>query len=279
MLTIVLPKRLIKILSLVIVGLLLAHVSTQVLKFHFGHNYQLGFELLFNLDRENNFPTWYASSALLLCSAVLTLIWRLRKQQADPDAGYWVALAVIFLCLSIDESASLHETLVYHAVLNLLPTLDATGYLLYPWVLAGGAFALVVGLSCLRFLFRLSSKTRWGFVLSGLVYVGGAVGLDLVEGKYEDQHGGREQFGYAMLVALEESMEMFGILLFLYSLYGYMTASLPAFGVVMERVALEDRLSPDRETAVQVNGPIEIAFSGRAAPDAAVTRTQDSPRA
>ncbi len=190
---------------------------------------------------KNNIPTWYASSALLLSSAVLTLIWRLRKQQADPDAGYWVALAAIFLYLSVDEAAMLHETLIHEMVLKLMPTLDAHGYLLYPWVLAGSAFALVIGLSYLRFLFRLPSKTRWGFLLSGLIYVGGAVGLDLVEGTYDDQYG-REHFVYAMLVAFEESLEMVGILLFLCSLYGYMTVSHPAFRVVMGHADPEDRL-------------------------------------
>ena len=233
--TIVLSKRLINILALVAVCLLLAHVSSQVLKFRFSHTHQLGFERLFNLDGENNIPSWYASSTLLFCSAVLMLIWRIRKQQADPDAPYWVVLATIFLGLSLDEAASLHETLVYRTVLALLPNLDQTGYLLYPWVLVGSAFAFIVGLSCVRFLFRLPSPTRWGFIMSGAVYVGGAVGLDFVEGKYEYQHAGREEFGYAMLVALEESMEMFGILLFLYSLYGYMTACFPAFGVGIGR--------------------------------------------
>jgi hypothetical protein len=126
-----------------------------------------------------------------------------------------------------------------------MPRLDASGYLFYPWVLAGSAFALIIALSYLRFLFRLPSKTRWGFLLSGLIYVGGAVGLELVGANYDDQYG-REHFVYAMLVALEESMELFGVLLFLSSLHGYMTASFPAFGVVMGRADLEDRLSLSR---------------------------------
>lgn len=240
MLTLNLSKKILWILGLVVSTLIIAHLATQVLKFHFGHNYQLGFERLFNLDRENNIPTWYASSALLLSSALLMLIWRLRKAQADPDARYWVALAAIFSYLSVDEAASIHETVVHEMVLTLMPTLNASGYLFYPWVLAGSAFALVVGLSYLRFLFRLPSKTRWGFLLSGLLYVGGAVGLDLVEGNYEDQYG-REHFTYTMLVACEESLEMLGILLFLCSLYGYMTVSHPAFRVVMGHAAPEDR--------------------------------------
>jgi hypothetical protein len=253
--TIVLPKGLIKILVLAIAGLLVAHLATQVLKYHFGHNYQAGLERLFNLDGENNIPSWYASSALLLCSAFLWLIWRLRQQQADRDAPYWVALSLIFLFLSIDEAASIHESLVYHSVLYLLPGLDATGYLLYPWVLAGGAFALIVAFSCLRFLFRLPSKTRWGFVLSGLLYVGGALGLDLLEGKFEYQHEGREQFPYALLVAVEESLEMLGILLFLYSLYEFMTAAHPAFQVTTRPAVLADECTRSRSTVVHMPGP------------------------
>jgi uncharacterized membrane protein YhdT len=253
--TIVLPKGLIKILVAAIAGLHLAHLATQVLKYHFGHNYQAGLERLFNLDGENNIPSWYASSALLLCSAFLWLIWQLRQQQADRDARYWMALSLIFLFLSIDEAASIHETLVYHSVLYLLPSLDATGYLLYPWVLAGGAFALIVAFSCLRFLFRLPSKTRWRFVLSGLIYVGGAVGLDLLEGEFEYQHEGREQFPYALLVAVEESLEMLGILLFLYSLYEFMTAAHPAFQVTTRPAVLEDECARSRSTVVHMPCP------------------------
>jgi hypothetical protein len=68
------PKKLALGFTLVVLSLIVAHVCVQDLKFFLGHDTQLGFERQFNLERENNIPTWYSSFALLLSAMLLGII-------------------------------------------------------------------------------------------------------------------------------------------------------------------------------------------------------------
>jgi hypothetical protein len=235
MFTLNLSKKLLWILGLVVSALIIAHLATQVLKYHYGYYTQLGLERLVNLDGENNIPSWYASSALLLCSGVLAFIGSLQRRHSQPDAGYWVILAAIFLYLSIDEAASIHETVIQGILWRLWPTLDTRGSLHYPWVLAGAVFVLFVGLILLRFLIRLPPRTRWGFVVSGVVFVSGALGVEVLEANHDVRYG-QQTFGFAMFVAVEEGMEMIGVLIFLHTLLAYIATYLSDTPVLLRIV-------------------------------------------
>jgi hypothetical protein len=247
-----LPRKILWVLGLIVSTLIMAHLASQVLKYHYGYYTQIGLERLLNLDGENNIPSWYASSTLLLCSGVLAFIWSLRRQQSDPDARYWCILAAIFLYLSIDEAASIHETVVEHIIWRIWPTLDTRGYSHYPWVFAGAAFVLIVGLSFLRFLFRLPSRTRLGFVVSGLVFVGGALGIDILEANHDDRYG-RQTFGFAMFVAAEEGMEMIGVLIYLQTLFVYIFSCVPDTPVLPRPMPFTGSAAPDPVTEQQPN--------------------------
>jgi hypothetical protein len=72
---------------------------------------QESFVRLFDLDREANIPTWYQSALLLLCCALSAAIGRLSNFGAGVR-GRWLLMAALFLCLSIDEAAVIHEMLV-----------------------------------------------------------------------------------------------------------------------------------------------------------------------
>jgi hypothetical protein len=69
---------------------------------------------------------------------------------------------------------------------------------------------LLFAVMYLKFLFHLPTQTRWRFIIAGLVYVGGAAGVDIPEGYYEALYG-TETMTYSLLVTLEESLEMAGI--------------------------------------------------------------------
>lgn len=221
------PRTLLSLLSLLALSLLLAHLITQALKYFWGHDYQLGFERLFNLDRENNIPSWYSSSALLLCSALLAMIWLAKKQARERYVAHWAALSMIFLALSLDEAASLHE----RAIDPLRQALHATGYLYYTWVVPGIALVLVIGLCYLPFLAHLPTRTRRLCLLAGSLYVGGAVGVEMLGAQYHSLHGvdtqaGVDTMAYALIVACEEGLELLGILVFIYALSSYLGSSI-----------------------------------------------------
>ncbi len=102
----------------------------------------------------------------------------------------------------------------------LLAPFHFTGYLYYSWVILGGFFVVAVGLSYLRFLAHLPAVTRRLFLVAGSLYVGGVLGVEMM-GAHWDSLYGQANLGYAMIVAVEEMLEMAGIVVFLYALCSY----------------------------------------------------------
>lgn len=214
-------RRVAAALCVVIAGLAIAGVVGQVLRYRFNHDNVFGLVPLFGLDREANIPTWYSSVSLLIASALLAAVARARRQARDPDSRYWRGLAVIFLYLSVDEASSIHERL------DLVPRAAALSAAFhYGWVVVGIAAVAVVGLLCLRFVLRLAPPIRRLFVLAGLLFVGGALGLELLEGYYASA-AGPGNLTYALLAALEEVLEMAGVAVFIYALLRQLATEQP----------------------------------------------------
>jgi len=65
----------------IIAVLLLADLGGQIATYRYGHPGVLGLVSLFDLDSETNIPTWYSSSALLMCGVVLALIAAVKRRQ------------------------------------------------------------------------------------------------------------------------------------------------------------------------------------------------------
>src|SRR3982751_4790319 len=61
------------------------------------------------LDGECNIPSWFSSCLLLVCALLLALIAAAQRQRPKAWFGHWLALALIFGFLSLDETAQLHE--------------------------------------------------------------------------------------------------------------------------------------------------------------------------
>ncbi|MGH7231484.1 MAG: hypothetical protein ACREJU_09025 [Nitrospiraceae bacterium] len=219
---IVTPKNLAAVLTIIVVGLILTHIGTQYLKYISGYRDSLGFLRLFNVDQELSIPSWYSSSTLLLTSIFLVFIGLARKREGDRYALHWLMLSAIFLYLSLDEAAMIHEMAIW-PLRKQFPRYTS-GYLYYAWVIPGGAVVLVLAVTYLRFLAHLPVKTRYLCLLAGTLYVGGALGIELLGGKYNTLYG-MENFTYFLIVAGEEGMEMFGIVVFLYALSSYMAST------------------------------------------------------
>ncbi|HET7876233.1 MAG TPA: hypothetical protein VFN71_12010 [Methylomirabilota bacterium] len=211
------PRRAAWLLGGAVAGLVMAGVAGQISKHVFGHDRLLGFVRLFDLDAEANVPTWYASVTLLLCAGLLGLIARAESERGGRDATRWAVLALIFVGLSIDEAASIHEL----AIKPLQTAWNTRGIFYFGWIIPGGIFALLVGVAYGRFLWRLPIRTRRRFVLAGALYVGGALGVEMAGGAVAGSYG-REQLGYVALATVEETLEMIGILVFLYALAAHL---------------------------------------------------------
>jgi len=211
------PRRITGFLAAVVAFLTLASLATQYSTYFLGYRWVFGMVPKFYFGKEGNVPSWYQSVTLLLAAALLALIALSKRQHHDRFASHWKWLALIFLCLSLDEAASFHEL----SIQPIREALHLSGFLYWAWIIPGIAFALVVFLLYLRFLAHLPPRTRWQFLIAGAIYIAGAVGVESLEGRYAELHG-YENWPYSVLVHFEEFGEMFGILLFLYALLSYL---------------------------------------------------------
>jgi len=167
----------------------------------------------FYLDAEDNFPTWYASFTILIAAGLLAFTAWLARQQKFPNLWHWTALAGLFALLSLDEFIQFHETLSVF----LHDTFHTTGLLYFTWVAPAVVFVLIVGALYIPFFRGLPPRIRNLMVLAAIIYVGGAVGVEIIEGWYVSLYT-EGHLAYELLVYLEETMEMVGIALFIYTL-------------------------------------------------------------
>lgn len=204
-------------LMAIVIVLAVAHVGGMVARYVLNHDYALGLIDTFNLNFENNVPTFYTTFMLVACAALLAVIAR-HSAAADGGASYWKWLAILFLFLAVDEDASLHELLIE----PMRERLPFAGPLYFAWVVPYGLAVLVVGLVYLKFVRSLPVRTRRLFVAAGSVYLAGALGFELAGGWYLSQGDASEDLRYSLLVAAEESLEMSGIVLFIYALLDHL---------------------------------------------------------
>ena len=103
-------RTIIKIMALIIILLALMSILGQIYKFTIGHERYI--VNMFDLDSENNLPTWYSTISLLFCSIILLLIGLVKKNVGDKFYLHWIILSIIFTILSLDENIQLHEQTV-----------------------------------------------------------------------------------------------------------------------------------------------------------------------
>ena len=169
--------------------------------------------LIVALDAEANLPTYLSSLLLLSAAALLLLRSRIAKSNGDRDALNWGLLSLGFLYLSLDEVAQLHESI--KAPLRALATF--TDLLAFPWVVVAIPAVALAAIYFSPFLLRLAGPTRVRFVVAGLIYVAGAIGMEMVNGRLTTYTGWGSDY-YLIGMFLEEALEFTGVTLFVSAL-------------------------------------------------------------
>jgi hypothetical protein len=225
------PKSLFVKLLYCIGFLVFANVIGMISKLVFNHPYCYGLIPMFDFDAEMNFPTFYSSVTLMISSTLLAIIASCHKKAGNPYR-LWGILSIIFLFLSIDEFGSLHER--FEApVLRLLQTsgcLELSKIFFYAWVIPYALLLFVFVLSYSKFLFKLPKKTMYLFIASGMIYVTGAMGLEILGG-IEDRLHSSSSLVYLLLCTIEEILEMLGIAIFIYTLLSYIREQFQSFSI------------------------------------------------
>jgi hypothetical protein len=211
----------IRVLNATIFFLLLASITGQLTKYVLGHDHALGFVRLFYVDAEGNIPTFFSAMLLLFASLLLAFITVLKRSSRDSYRYHWGILALILLFMAVDEAVGLHEMLnkVGWLVTGGQRKEDRTIFF-FGWVLFGMAMVMIVALSYLKFFFNLPLRTRIQFFTAAAVFVGGAMGVEILGGYYAKSHG-EGNFQYSMFATVEEGLEMAGVVVFINALLMY----------------------------------------------------------
>ena len=99
---------------------------------------------------------------------------------------------------------------------------------------------MVTGLAYLKFLRHLPRKTRDFFLLAGSIYVGGALGMEMVCGYHADAVGQRNSI-YGLMASVEGIWEMVGAIVFIYALVSYIGSYLENIDLRLKIVENQQR--------------------------------------
>lgn len=211
------PAYTFKIFLGIITALFILHCMYLSTVFFYGYSYR-GLFKIFNFNNEGNIPTLYAVLAIFFAAFLLCMVGLIKKAQKVKDANYWIALSAIFTFLAYDEAAQVHEN--YNATVRPYLPESSYDFLYWAWVVPYAALTLVVLFSFLKFLLRLPRRTALLFVLSGTIFVTGAIGLEMFN-SYFFFNEGKDSFGLHLAFTIEELLEMVGIAFFIFAILDY----------------------------------------------------------
>lgn len=229
------PARVLATLGAIIAVLVCLSIFGQYSRFFLGHGQLMGLIDGFDVDAETNVPTFFACVQLLVASSLAGVIAYTVRQTGAAFRRHWTGLALLFAYFALDEFVQLHEQL---AELPFLPPKE--GVLFYAWVVPGMGLVALFGALYARFFWALPVRSKGLFAAAGVLYVGGAIGVEMMAGWYASQYG-ELSFTHAMITTIEETMELSGVALFVYALLDYLRTHVGGL-----RVAFGGRAGKDR---------------------------------
>ena len=203
---------------MVVALLLVANVVLQWIRYRTGHDYMFGLVRLFDVDEEANLPTLFSTLLLFSAGVLLALISRAEKAEGGRDSRRWAILSIVFLFLTVDEAAMLHE--LFNVPGQEILGRQSPGIFYYAWVIPYSVLVLALGAYFIGFFLRLPPAIRVRFIVAAALFIGGSIGLELIEG-VQDKTYGENNMTYELLTTLEEGMEMAGVIVFIHALLQY----------------------------------------------------------
>lgn len=242
-------------------------VALKVLHHVWGYDTVLGLQRLFYVGNESNVPTWYSSAQLAMAALLLVAIAVDARARRAPFAKAWAFLALIFFYISLDEVSQIHE----HWGMAFDGVVERQGIFFRRWVVAGIPIVLALGAFFSRFVFSLPVRTRNRMIVSGAVYVGAALGMELVEGWWFTHR--TLGLTIELINTIEESGEMIGIALFVRTLLLY---------IQEERAGVVGRAGRGPVSVLSWGGPLGVLrsrMSGQTSGSPAPGRSRRPPAA
>ena len=210
------PRNTVIWLSTIAIFLVVAHLITIGMPYLLG-----GFEhgvvrvlfSLFFIDGEGNLPAIFSTGLFLVNAMLFLIVWRAAGLAGDSPK-IWLVLAIVFVFLALDESISIHERLID----PLRLALNATGIFYYAWIIPYGIGVVLLAIVTIPVFWRMQKRIRFYFGLSAAIYLFAAIGLEMISGKYLVMMNESKDIVWILMVTLEESLEMVGLILLVYAL-------------------------------------------------------------
>jgi hypothetical protein len=79
----------------------------------------------------------------------------------------------------------------------------------------------------------MEKKIRFWFGLSAAIYLFAAIGLEMISGKYLVMRNESKDFVWILMVTLEESMELLGLIILVYAILSLLRIKYNGFLIVM----------------------------------------------
>lgn len=192
-----------------------------ILKFSSDNFFIKGMASLFDFNKEANIPTLYSTVSLLVCTFLLLYIyWMANRGNNKRHRPYWLFFSLIFVFLAIDEISSIHEVLT----VIIRNSYSVSGFLYYAWVIPYVMGIVLLGFIIIPFLSALPKNIRSLFITAGMVFLSGAVGMEMVGGMQDELYG-KLNLEYMVYYTLEEFLEMLGVAIFIYALLTHIANS------------------------------------------------------
>jgi hypothetical protein len=224
------PRRVALILATLAVAVVAMSIVSQLAWQLTGNVGLRGIAHFLNVSEERNLPTAFAVMLLAIATLLLAAVFLMESRRGGEMLRYWVVLTCGFLWMTADEAMSFHER-VMRPMRRLLGNEDL-GLFYYAWVVPALALVAVLGAFFAKFLLRLPSPTGRRFLIAGTLFLSGAIGLELFGGRFDEKYGVNELMAagetglimiqYSALATVEESLEMAGIIFFIWSLLWYL---------------------------------------------------------
>ena len=220
------PKKVVYFLSAIAVFLIIAHVIGIFMKFTLGHNSVYGFVPFSNLNAEKNASTLFSTCLFLISSILFLIVWKVRLK-IDKHQWIWLFLSGLFCFLAIDEFSEIHERLVE----PVRSALHTSGFLSFAWVIPYGIAGILLSIFLFPFFLQIDKKIRYWFGLSALIYFVGALGFEMIGAWYVSTRDFDIVCGF--LIMVEESLEMTGLIMLIYSLLSLLQSKYPEFVIIL----------------------------------------------
>jgi len=123
----------------------------------------------------------------------------------------------VFLFLGIDENAGIHEMLI-KVVKSLLNT---GGFFHFAWVIPYGIATALLASLLWPWFRNLDARTQRSFGGSATLFLLGAIGMEMINGRYLESIHLQKNLNYQLMIALEETLEMSGLIIFAHSLLAF----------------------------------------------------------